>query len=118
MKLTLPLADAGAVPYVVIPNHLPTTQTPESVCPVLPSFPLAVGKEVWGRSFDVTRESSLRVFGPHAAPFEATRVVRIGFEGPWMCSYKIKFCWHNSSVTPEDLVGQVLQEWSKNTVKI
>lgn len=98
-------------------------ESPESVCPL--SFPLALGKEVWGRSFDVIRESSLlagrsfqSLFGPHAASFGAKWMTRVDFKGHWMCSCKITFCWHNSSVTPEDLVGQVLQEWSKNTVKI
>lgn len=100
-------------------------ESPESVCPLLQSFPLAVGKEVWGRSFDVIRECSLlagrsiwSLFGPHAASFEGKQMIRIDFKGHWMCSYKIKFCWRNSSVTLENLVGQVLQEWSKNTVKI
>lgn len=99
--------------------------SPESVSPLLQFFPLAVGKGVWGRSFDVIRESSLlagrsfrSLFGPHAASFEAKRIICVDFKGHWMCSCKIKFCWRYSSVTPEDLVGQVLQEWSKNTVKI
>lgn len=124
MKLTLPLPGAGAVLYTVIPNAA-CQQPREPVCPLLQSFPLAVGKEVRGRSFDVIRESSLlagwsfrSLCGPHAVSFEAKQMIRVDFKGPWMCSYKIKFCWCNSSVTPEDLVGQVLQEWSKNTVKI
>lgn len=119
MKLTLPVPVLGLCSVWLFPAP-PAKWPREPGVSFAPILPLGSRKARLTRSFGVLRKSSLlagwhfqSLFSLHAVSLEDKEMIPVDFKGHWMCSWKIRYCWCNSSVTPEDLLGQVLQEWSK-----
>ena len=122
MKLTLPLPGAGGTLCVVIPSATCQQAREPRVCvsfaPILPFGSRKGSLRCHQEIFLVSRAILPELVRASCSILWSQTNGSCWLQGPLDVFCKIKFFWRNSSITPEDLVGQVLQEWSKNTVKI